>query len=265
MTVRIRCLAVVAALACVPCVPGLAAAGSGSGSAAAVGDRASQGLDKNAVLRVVQDEATRRQETLGRLKRTLARAEASRKAKNHWAATALYEATLSLSRELGGATVDDETGRAMEGLTTSRLALARTANKQREFADAERHITALLAIDPKNRKTLKRLEYTRAVAKAHEGKVPSPEVMALVQKREVERKDVSALVQDGKLLYEMRLLGEATAKLKRAIEIDSSNRPAYYYLSLIQEARYSNAARKRDLMQKERLVKVEREWNEFLK
>ena len=87
----------------------------------------------------------------------------------------------------------------------------------------------------------------------------------MVKKREVGRKDISVLVQDGKLLYEMRLLGEATAKLKRAIQMDPSNRPAYYYLSLIQEARYSDAARQRNLMQKERLVEVEREWNEFLK
>jgi len=223
------------------------------------------GLGKSAVLEVVQDEATRRQETLGRLKRTLARAEASRKAKNHWAATSLYEATLKLSHALGGVNVEDETGRAMAGLTTSRLALAKTANKQRDFAGAELHMKALLAIDPQNKKAQKYLDYTRAVAKAHKGKVPSPEVMALVKKREVERKDVSVLVQDGKLLYEMRLLGEATAKLKRAIQMDPSNRPAYYYLSLIQEARYSDAARQRDLMQKERLVEVEREWNEFLK
>lgn len=263
MPARVRLIPVVGAFFCLPFFSAIAAVDSKP--AASTGDRFSVGLGKSAVLEVVQDEATRRQETLGRLKRTLARAEASRKAKNHWAATSLYEATLKLSHALGGVNVEDETGRAMAGLTTSRLALAKTANKQRDFAGAELHMKALLAIDPQNKKAQKYLDYTRAVAKAHKGKVPSPEVMALVKKREVERKDVSVLVQDGKLLYEMRLLGEATAKLKRAIEMDPSNRPAYYYLSLIQEARYSDAARQRDLMQKERLVEVEREWNEFLK
>ncbi len=262
MPARARLLPVVSLLACAASLPVLAA---DSASNASTNRRASLDLGKGRVVQVVQDEATRRQETLSRLKRTLARAEASRKARNHWAATALYEATLKLSRELGGVNVEDETGRAMAGLTTSRLALAKMANKQRHFAEAERHTTSLLAIDPKNKKALKYLEYTRAVAEAHEGKIPSPEVLALVKQREAGRKDVSVLVQDGRLLYEMRLLGEAKAKLKRAIQMDPSNRPAYYYLSLIQEAQYSDAARQRDLMQKERLVEVEREWNEFLK
>lgn len=252
----------VSALVCAASLPVLAA-----DSAASVSTKRRAALDvgKDAVLELVQDESTRRQETLGRLQRTLARADASRKAKNHWAATALYEATLKLSRELGGVNVTDETKRAMDGLATSRLALAKAANKQRRFAEAERHTISLLAIVPGNKKARKYLEYTRAVAKAHEGKVPSPEVLALVRKREAERRDVSVLVQDGKRLYEMRLLDEAATKLKRAIAMDPSNRPAYYYLSLIQEAQYSDAARQRDLMQKERLVEVAREWNEFLR
>lgn len=247
------------------CAPLLRASAADSVPKASIDARASAGLSGSRTFEIVQDESTRRQETLGRLKRTLARAEGSRKQKNHWAATALYEATLTLSRELGGVNAEGETKRAMVGLATSRLSLAKSANKQRRFADAERHVTRLLAIDPENVKARKYLEYNRAVAKAHEGKVPSPEVLALVQKREAERTDVSALVQGGKLLYQMRLLNEAKTKLKRAIEMDPSNRAAYYYLSLIQEAQYTDAARKRDLMQKERLVEVERDWNEFLK
>ena len=62
----------------------------------------------------------------------------------------------------------------------------------------------------------------------------------------------------------MRLLQEAKQKLNQAITIDPANRAAYYYLSLIQEAEFGDEARKRDAMQKERLVEVERSWNDGL-
>lgn len=262
MSARARLIPAVAALVCVPF---FSISAADSKSDASTGARASIGIGEGAVLGIVQDEATRRQETLGRLKRTLARAEGSRKQKNYWAAVALFEATISLSHELGGVNVEGETKRAREGVATSRLALAKVAGRQRRFAEAEKHVAELLAIDPENEKARKYLEYNRSVAEAHEGRVPSPDVLALTKKRETQRKDVFALVQDGKLLYQMRLLTEAKTTLKRAIRIDPSNRPAYYYLNLIQEAEYSDAARKRDLMQKERLVEVEKEWNEFLK
>jgi beta-lactamase regulating signal transducer with metallopeptidase domain/type II secretory pathway component GspD/PulD (secretin) len=46
-----------------------------------------------------------------------------------------------------------------------------------------------------------------------------------------------ALVQDGKLLYEMGKLDEAEAKLEEAIRIDPQNQAAAYYLNLVKEAR----------------------------
>ncbi|MFT4589855.1 MAG: putative membrane-anchored protein [Limisphaerales bacterium] len=103
------------------------------------------------------------------------------------------------------------------------------------------------------------------MAKAHEGRTPSRETLARAGVMMRQKAEINTMVRDGKLFYEMRLLGEAKSKLKQAIKMDPSHRAAYYYLSLIQEAQYGDAARKRDLMQKERLVDVEREWNEFLK
>ena len=229
------------------------------------GPRGPVGVGKIDVLTVVSDEAVRRQETTGVMKRTLARAEASRKQKNFWAAAVLYEATLAHSRQLGGVNVDVETRRAIAGLTTSRLGLAKAANKQWDFAAADQHMARLLDLDPKNKKALEYRAYNRAVAKAHKGRTPSIEVRKRAAAHVAQKKEVDTLVQDGKFLYEMRMLGEAKSKLKQAIQQDPSHRAAYYYLSLIQEAQYGDAARKRDLMQKERLVEVEREWNELLK
>jgi len=235
-------------------------------NASAVSPRNSPGIGGGVdLLNVVEDEAIRRQETTGLLKRTLARAEGSRKQKHFWAATVLYEATLAHSRVLGGVNVEAETKRAFAGLTKSRLGLAKAAAKQRDFDAADRHVALLLELDPKNKKGLEYREYNRAVAEAHVGRTPSLEIRKRAAGHLTQKKAVDTMVQDGRFLYEMRLLTEAKSKLKQAIQQDPSNRAAYYYLSLIQEAQYGDEARKRDLTQKERLVEVERAWNEFLK
>jgi len=58
--------------------------------------------------------------------------------------------------------------------------------------------------------------------------------------------EVSKLVQEAKQLYELRRLEEAEVKLREAMKLDPANSAAYYYMNLIQEARYSDLARKRD-------------------
>jgi len=68
------------------------------------------------------------------------------------------------------------------------------------------------------------------------------------------------LVQDGKLLYEMGRLDEAEHKLKSAATNDPSNQAAYYYLKLIAEARYQNGARDREVMNKDKIVEMEKAW-----
>ena len=50
------------------------------------------------------------------------------------------------------------------------------------------------------------------------------------------RPQVSTLLQDGKLLYEMGRLDEAEVKLKAAVKLDPENTAAFYYLNLIQQA-----------------------------
>ena len=50
------------------------------------------------------------------------------------------------------------------------------------------------------------------------------------------------LVQNGKLLYEMGRLDEAEDKLRQAVQLDTSNKAAIYYLDLIAQARIQRAA-----------------------
>ncbi len=88
------------------------------------------------------------------------------------------------------------------------------------------------------------------------GKDTQAEVKSKIQKE----KEIFILIQDGKLLYELRRLEEAEAKLREAIKIDPANTNAFYYMNLIQEARYGDLVKKRDAEQRARIVEVEKNW-----
>jgi type II secretory pathway component GspD/PulD (secretin) len=63
--------------------------------------------------------------------------------------------------------------------------------------------------------------------------------------------DPSALVSDARLLIEAGKLDEAEQKLRTAIRRNPEDRNAFYYLSLIEEARYTKQAREREIAQKD--------------
>ncbi len=69
-------------------------------------------------------------------------------------------------------------------------------------------------------------------------------------------RSLSALVQDGKLLYEMGKLNEAEAKLVQASDQEPINQTAAYYLNLVEQA-----MRQREAVAKSKLVEVEKAWN----
>ncbi|HEY5505847.1 MAG TPA: hypothetical protein VIK28_11870, partial [Sedimentisphaerales bacterium] len=57
--------------------------------------------------------------------------------------------------------------------------------------------------------------------------------------------DVTTLVQDGKLLFEMGKLDQAEAKLRKALDLDPLNNAAAYYFNLVHEARFNVATSRR--------------------
>ncbi|HEY1173096.1 MAG TPA: M56 family metallopeptidase [Verrucomicrobiae bacterium] len=73
--------------------------------------------------------------------------------------------------------------------------------------------------------------------------------------------EVAALIQSGRVWYEQQRLAEAEIKFKEAIKFDPANTVAFYYLNLIQEARYGDLAKKRDEEQRARIVQVEKSWD----
>src|SRR5438132_476747 len=82
-------------------------------------------------------------------------------------------------------------------------------------------------------------------------------ILALVPEVQKQKINTATLVQDGKVLYEMGRMEDAEVKLKQAAAQDPDNIMAFYYLTLIEEARYSQGARLREISVKNKSVEVE--------
>src|SRR5262249_29136905 len=67
-------------------------------------------------------------------------------------------------------------------------------------------------------------------------------------------------ITDARLLYEMGKLDEAETTLKQALKEDPRNQNAYYYLELVRQERYRQAAQRRDVDSRQSMVQVEQDW-----
>ena len=215
-------------------------------------------------VKAAEEEALRRQETTVVLKQNLAKAKGFENDGDHEAAATLYEESTRLVDRLGGVNVEAEYRAAIAGLANSRYAISKAMFEQRKFPEAVDQMDQLLKFDPKSQTGAQYKDYVNQTAAKHVGRSVSEETPDKIPASLANKKEVAGIIQDGKFLYEMRLLGEAKKKLRQAIELDPAAKSAYYYLSLVQEAEYGDEVRKRDAMQKERLVEVARSWNEGL-
>src|ERR1051326_4471557 len=205
------------------------------------------------------DEAVRRQAAIIMLRQRLAEAKAALDKADLVAASERYERAYE-SVQLIGVGIDPEAQEAVAGLATVRLALAKQAQRRGRFAEADLHVKRVLTVDPQNEVALRFKKENDKALDALKGKTPSREVQALVPEVERQRINTGTLVQDGKLLYEMDRMDDAEAKLKQAIKQDPENQMAFYYLTLIEEARYLQGARKREITNKKKAVEVEDAW-----
>jgi Flp pilus assembly secretin CpaC/tetratricopeptide (TPR) repeat protein len=205
-------------------------------------------------------EAVRRQANMIDLRRTLEDAARVQKQGELTHAAQLYEKALDLIRDIGVG-VDAETREAVAGLTTVRLQLAEQARRNGNLDEASAQVHRVLTVDAHNPAALKlKAELDRAIAD-RQGKVPSKEIIDRVPEVKQDQIATSTLVQDGRMLIEMGKLDEAEAKLKEAVRRNPEDRNAFYYLSLIKEAKYSQEARRREISAKDALVQVEASWN----
>lgn len=208
-----------------------------------------------------EEENVRRQEQSIVLRRTLQEAQADQKAGDLGSAAKSYEQAWALVQSIGDAGIEKERQETVTGFCEVYLALAKKSYARQEYTEAKVQLTRVLKVDPKNPEGQKEMAMVDKTLGDLQGRMPDKETLALLPDVQKQHIATGTLVQDGKLLYEMGKLDEAQAKLKQAVKQEPSNQAAYYYLKLIEEARYTKEAKKREYFAKEKLIEVENSWN----
>lgn len=209
---------------------------------------------------IASTEAIRRQASTIELRRTLEDAARVHKQGDLAEAARRYERALELVRDIGVG-VERESAEAVAGLAAVRLQLAEQARRVGNLAEADAQVSRVLRVDPQNAAAQKLKKEVDRAEEERKGKVPSKEILDRVPEVKKEGLATSTLVQDGRMLIEMGKLDDAEAKLQQAVRNNPEDRNAFYYLSLIKEARYAQEARKREISAKDALVEVEKSWN----
>jgi Flp pilus assembly secretin CpaC len=209
----------------------------------------------------LEAEAVRRQENTIVLRQLLTEARQFHKKGELGNAMRVYGEALSLAQQIGEAGIEKERKETIDGYAAAFLEQAKRSYSQGNYAAAKNEVGQVLKVSPKNAAAQDLSKKVEKALAEQKGRIPSDEAAAYVLETEKERVAIGTLVQDGKLFYEMGKLQEAEAKLKEAVRRDPNNQGAFYYLRLIEEARYAQDGRKRELMAKNKMVEVESAWN----
>jgi tetratricopeptide (TPR) repeat protein len=208
-------------------------------------------------------EAVRRQANTIEMRKMIEDARVARTRGETLTAIQKYEAAWILSQNL--ANVDTERGQIEAELIPIRLEIAKKSQSRGDLDEADTQIKAALRINPNDPAARKAKTENDLRIKEKEGKTPSGEYTSRVEGFNKERINVSTQVQNARLLIEMGRIEEAEKLLKDAVKQDPEHRAAFYYLDLIKEQKYNQEARKREAGAKERLVEVEKSWNDPIK
>ena len=209
---------------------------------------------------VATDEAVRRQEATLVLRNVIAEAKQAESTGDIVRAAKLYEDAYVLVLKISVG-IDTETSETVSGLVRVRMELAIDAERRGRFEESNLDLSRVLAVDPKNGEALALKKENDKALMALRGKVPSKDVVAQVPEIVKQKTEAATLAQDGKLLYEMGKIDEAKEKLVAAVKLDPDNRMAFYYLSLIEELRFSRMAKLREMTARDRALQVERAWS----
>ena len=205
------------------------------------------------------DEAIRRQANVITLRKTLGDAHAARARGDLSAAAKLYDDSWTLVEKIGSG-VDREAQDTQAGLVSTRLELARAAQKRNQLADASREVNDVLRVDPANADALAFKAGNDKLLHEQLGLRPDPDLEVQARLIAGARRSNYVTVQNGKLLFEMGKLDEAEATLKKALKEDPQNQAAYYYLNLIKDTRTSRAMQERDEAARKGMVEVAQDW-----
>ncbi|MGH7953278.1 MAG: hypothetical protein ACREFE_15365, partial [Limisphaerales bacterium] len=176
------------------------------------------------------------------------------------AAAKIYEDAYALVQQIGPG-IPNETQETISGLVSVRLELAREAQLRGDLRETDLQVTRALKVEPKNPAALALKRQNDQALNAMKGRMPDVQTLETIPAVTKAKTDADTLVQDGKLLYEMGEFEEAEVKLSAAIKLDPDNRGAFYYLTLVKQARYSRQDRAHTLLNDDRIVQVQAAWD----
>ena len=175
------------------------------------------------------------------------------------AAAKLYQESCEMVGQIGSG-IDAEAAQAMNGLSRTRLTLAREDQTRGDLRDAATQVQQVLKVNPKNPEALAFKKQNDDMIAAMKGQIPSADVVEQASQVSAHKTDAGTLVQDGKLLYEMGKLDDAENKLNQALVLDPDSPAAYYYLNLIQQAKFAREAAMHQVDTQKRMSQVEKHW-----
>ncbi len=205
------------------------------------------------------NEAVYRQANRITLRQRLADARAAQDRHALASAAKLYDDAWELVLRIGSG-VDAERDQTIAGLTAVRMELARAAQAHSDYKEARTQVDDVLRVDPTSAVAIEFKSGNEKLLAEQRGKIPSEEVRSQVPAIIEEKVKASTLVHDGKLLYEMGKLDEADAKLKMALKQDPHNEAALYYLNLVSDAKYVQAAKLHEVTLRQDVRAVEQAW-----
>ncbi|MGD0261374.1 MAG: hypothetical protein ABSD29_16290, partial [Verrucomicrobiota bacterium] len=205
------------------------------------------------------NEAVYRQANRITLRQKLADARAAQERGALITAAKLYDDAWDLVQKIGSG-VDAERDQTIAGLAAVRLELARAAQRKGDYQEARTQADDVLRVDPANAAAVEFKTGNEKLLAEQRGAIPSEEVRSQVPAVLEEKVKASTLVRDGKLFYEMSKLDEADAKLKQALQIDPHNEAALYYLNLVSEAKFAQAAKAHEVTMRQDIRAVEQAW-----
>lgn len=210
---------------------------------------------------IAAQEGIRRQEATIRLRQRLVQAQAAQRSGDLVAASKAYEDAYALAQSIGNVGIENETQQTIQGLTDVLLRRAQQAERERNFVQADSFANRAVIINPQSEAARAYRRLLDEKIRAQQGRVPSLAVQAMVPETRTNMIKNATLVQDGRLLYEMGRYDEAEQRLQQAINNDPNNQAAFYYASLVKEAKYAQESRKRGLAAKEAMLQVQEAWN----
>jgi len=214
---------------------------------------------QQSIAQTAEEESIRRQEATILLRKTLTDAQAAQKRNDLASSAKLYEEAYTLVMRIGVG-IEQERKQTIGGLSSVRFTLADKAKKSGNLKEADAQVSRVLRIDPLNSKAIALKKEVDRGLEAQKGRVPSEDTMARLPEFKDQNIKTGTKVQDAIVLYQAGKLDEAEAKLNEAIKEEPTNRAAFYYLTLVKNAKSNEVGRRRILDGTDALLDVQKAW-----